>query len=478
MKNINSIHFKILLLLGVVAIMTSSCERDLSDEAVPATFPTTGEIFTDDFIGLGTDFYFPFVGDGAKPDVFSVDATEGFESNASIRIDVPNADDPEGGFAGAAFVIDGVGRNLTNYDALTFYAKASQAVTVGALGFGSEFRAAITDTKLTTNWVKYIIPIPDPSKLTQVKSVFEFSAGGILPAGATPGQGQEVGYSFWIDELKFEKLGTVAQPRPAINGGKDEIINSFTGAVFSVSNLTQTFNLANGSNQTVSATPAYFEFNLSNDTVATITEQGEISVIGDGTVEVTAILGNVEAAGSLTIQSIGSFTFPDAPTQDASNVFSIFSDAYVSSVSAFTPVTFNNQTLQANVSTISGNQIISYNNLTFVGMGWDGSIDVSSYGTLHIDIQVEDSFDPSVGIQIELAESGGNAGGFVINGSRLTTGSWVSIDIPTNGFTNGTGGGGSGNPNLSQIVSIGFVPQQGSSNLISSVLVDNVYFYK
>jgi hypothetical protein len=24
------------------------------------------------------------------------------------------------------------------------------------------------------------------------------------------------GYTFWIDELKYEKLGTVAQPRPAI----------------------------------------------------------------------------------------------------------------------------------------------------------------------------------------------------------------------------------------------------------------------
>ena len=29
------------------------------------------------------------------------------------------------------------------------------------------------------------------------------------------------GYTFWIDELKYEKLGTIAQPRPAIFGGED-----------------------------------------------------------------------------------------------------------------------------------------------------------------------------------------------------------------------------------------------------------------
>jgi hypothetical protein len=43
----------------------------------------------------------------------------------------------------------------------------------------------------------------DASKLTLEKGMF-----GTLK--------DQNGYTFWIDELKYEKLGTVAQPRPAI----------------------------------------------------------------------------------------------------------------------------------------------------------------------------------------------------------------------------------------------------------------------
>ncbi|MDZ7605923.1 MAG: hypothetical protein U5K79_10145 [Cyclobacteriaceae bacterium] len=38
-----------------------------------------------------------------------------------------------------------------------------------------------------------------------------------------------IGYSFWIDELNFEKLGTIAQPRPAIFSGQDESVDTFIG---------------------------------------------------------------------------------------------------------------------------------------------------------------------------------------------------------------------------------------------------------
>jgi hypothetical protein len=31
----------------------------------------------------------------------------------------------------------------------------------------------------------------------------------------------------WIDELKFEKLGTIAQPRPSISNGQDKVETQF-----------------------------------------------------------------------------------------------------------------------------------------------------------------------------------------------------------------------------------------------------------
>jgi hypothetical protein len=108
----------LICLASALVTVPMGCTRELSDDAVLPTFPNTADIFTDNFIGLGSDFYLPF-GD-AKPDVFSVDMTEGFESEASVRIDVPNNTDPSGTYAGAIFRVDGVGRNLTGFDALTF----------------------------------------------------------------------------------------------------------------------------------------------------------------------------------------------------------------------------------------------------------------------------------------------------------------------------------------------------------------------
>jgi hypothetical protein len=100
MKILSKHHIKISLLAAVL-IVQSGCERKKSDDAVLPSFGTTGEIFTDNFVGLGSNFYFPFA--DAKPDVFSVDTKEGFESNASIRIDVPNDTDPGGAYAGGHF---------------------------------------------------------------------------------------------------------------------------------------------------------------------------------------------------------------------------------------------------------------------------------------------------------------------------------------------------------------------------------------
>jgi hypothetical protein len=56
---------------------------------------------------------------------------------------------------------------------------------------------------------KYIIPIPDASKLRAERGLFWYAEG------AENGKG----YTFWIDELKFEKLGTIAQPGPSISNG-------------------------------------------------------------------------------------------------------------------------------------------------------------------------------------------------------------------------------------------------------------------
>jgi hypothetical protein len=471
--------------MGVIFVISSSCERGLSEDVEFATFSKTGEIFTDAPVALGSDFYFPFAPDasnpvGSKLDAFSVDNSESYEGMASIRIDVPNANDPQGNYAGGIFRIDGAGRNLTGFDALTFWAKASQAVTIAQIGFGEDFgenkyRVLKQNLDLTTNWVKYIIPIPDPSKLLEERGMLTYAAAPVGP------EGTGLGYTFWIDELKFEKLGTVAQSRPSIFGGEDRVEETFLNARFNASPLRQTFNLASGRNQTVIPTPFYFDFRSSNTGVATVNELGEVSILGTGTAEITATIAGVRAQGSLNVDVLGEFVNADTPpVRNSGDVISIFSDAYTN-VNNLNFAIFNDANVQVEEVNFGGNQIVEYNNLTFVGLGWQGTVDVSTMTHLHIDVQVSAGTNPILTVELidfgpDNADTGSGSddtgGGFGVLPSDLQEGTWVGIDIPVNAFTRGTGGGFTGSPNLNNIARVVLVSNG------SSIIVDNIYFYK
>ncbi len=386
MKNRKFINLKNTFLLGLLFVVTMSCEREISDQVAFATFSNTAEIFTDSPIGLGSNFYFPYL--GSKLTAFSVDEKESYKGSASIRFDVPNANDHEGTFAGAIFRIDGSGRNLTQYDALTFWAKSSQATTLAEVGFGEDFvenkyQTTLQNISLTTNWVKYIIPIPDASKLIDEKGMFRYAAAGI---GA---QGSEVGYSFWIDELKFEKLGTIAQPRPSILKGEDKEETQFLGSTVSIVDygLTQTFNLESGVNKTVTAAPAYFTFKSSNIEVARVSDAGIVTFVGPGTSKITASLGGVKATGSLTVNVPGGFPVAPVPTLDQNKVISIFSDKYTN-----LPVNYYNgywapyQTTKGDKVTIGNQNVLNYTEFNFVGTQLTTPLDISQMTHFSIDI--------------------------------------------------------------------------------------------
>lgn len=292
MKSRRHINTKVTLVLGIILSLTLGCERETSENVTFATFSNDGRIFIDSF-SPGLE-YLPFA--GSKFEAFTVDTDEVFQGAASMRFDVPNFGDPDGSFAGAIFPNDG--RDLTDFDALTFYAKASVAATINEIGYGdsfgeNRFLVGTSNLRLTTNWRKYIIPIPDPSKLTFERGMFWYAEG--------PEEGN--GYTFWIDELQFEKLGTIAQPNPAILSGEDRVRDLSAGSVITIDGLSQTLNLADGSNVTLATPPSYFNFSSSNATVAHVNDLGVVTVIGSGTAEITATITGVVARGSLTINS-------------------------------------------------------------------------------------------------------------------------------------------------------------------------------
>jgi hypothetical protein len=465
MKSIKQISIRIAL-FGIITFILSNCERNLSDDVEFAKYSSNPQVFIDGFSG-GLE-YRPF--DRSKLDAFTVDSEIKYLGSSSMRFDVPNEGDPSGAFAGAIFP-DYNNRDLTGYDALTFWAKATQSATINEIGFGSDFGenrfiVTLNDMSISTAWTKYVIPIPDPSKLVAEAGMFWYAEG--------PENGN--GYSFWIDELKFERLGTVAQPRPAILFGQDEVTETFIGTTFPLIGLTQTFNLANGVNQTVFAAPAYFTFKSSNVDVARVSEDGIVSVVGKGTAKITAMLAGVSARGSLTIESLGAFVSAPTPTQNPANVISVFSDVYTN-----IPVDFYNgffapfQTTLGGATTIGGDNIIRYTQLNFVATEFKNpTINVSQMTHFHVDIQIPESIDPGDFISIELGDFGPNnvfgggddsSGRVTISSASLTSNTWISLDIPLADF------GLSSRNNLAQIFFI-------SDATISTLLVDNMYFYK
>ena len=195
----------------VALIVFAGCERSVDGLDTPS-LTQNPQVFIDGF-SAGLE-YFPYDDGFAFAQAFTVDNENTFGgTSASMRFDVPNPGNALGTYVGGFFMDENGGRDLTPYNALTFYAKGTLAGKIDQIGFGqgpsSDFQVSIDSLHISTNWQKYVIPIPDASKLTQEE--------GMLYIVETPEDGN--GYTFWIDELQFEYLPGLIAPRPFISNG-------------------------------------------------------------------------------------------------------------------------------------------------------------------------------------------------------------------------------------------------------------------
>lgn len=461
----NYFHLFSRLAFTGLLLFTLSCERELDDLEL-ATFPSNGDVFIDSFVG-GLE-YGAF--GGSDVTAFDVDTDIKYSGTTSMRFSVPDFEDPAGAYAGGAF-ISTVGRDLTGFNTLTFWARASQPANIDVLGFGNdfgagEFVASVNGLAVTTNWQKYYIPIPDPSKLTQERGMFFYSEG--------PENNR--GYTFWIDEVKFENLGTIVPIRAEIFGGADRVENAETGAIYNTDG-TATFNLPEGVDQVISAAPGYFTIISSNESVATVDANGRVNVLSAGEAVISATLGDREVDGSLTITSTGEAVGPPtpAPTPEvpAADVISIYSNAYEN-----IPVDFYNgfwefSTTQSNETQVAGDDIIRYSQLNFVGIQFTSpTVDATDVNRFHVDIWTADGTDLPASFKVLLVDLGpdNSFGGnddssheITITSPTLQTGEWVSIDLPLTDFP-----GLTRRANLAQVVLSGDLP---------NVFMDNMYLY-
>ena len=424
----------------------------------PAPFPAEPEIFYDAF---GPSVQFSAFG-GSKVDALDIEYEEVYRGTAALKFTIPAPSDPSGSYAGGVFFAE-VPRDLTGFDALTFWARASTAATLNTVGLGndntgnSRFPATMNGLPLSTRWTKYAVPIPLPSKLSRETGLFLIAEGSEY----------EVGYDIYFDDVQFERLGTIINPRPAIN---TQTVHGEIGGTLGVGGTQVTFDV-NGEDQTVLASPHYFTFTSSDNSVASVTPTGEISLVGTGTATITAALGSTQASGAVTVTvTEPPREPPPTPMVPADDVISLFSDAYDDAHVD----TWSAEWDQADVADVAimGNAAKKYTNLNYAGIEFTSQpVDASRMTDMHVDLWTN---DPSA-FRIKLVDFGGNGvfGGGDDTEHEITltessvppiqAGAWNVLDIPLSDFAG--------------LVNKGHLAQLIISGASPTVYLDNIYFF-
>ncbi len=137
------------------------------------------------------------------------------------------------------------------------------------------------------------------------------------------------GYTIWFDEVKFEKLGTIAHPRPFILNGQDQTTIATIGQILNIGDIYVLFNMPDGTDERVNVSSSYFTFTSSDESVATVNENGQITILAMGSAKITAAFaGSKTAAGSITVNVEELPVRAPVPTVPAADVISLFSNAY------------------------------------------------------------------------------------------------------------------------------------------------------
>jgi hypothetical protein len=282
------------LMSALFLVINYSCAPD-EDNLQEATFPNIADVFIDGFsAGLQYDAF----GD-SRVTAFDVDTDVVFQGTASMRFDIPNGNDPQGGYAGGIFSVAG-GRDLTSYNVLSFYARASRGETINEIGFGltfqgDVFRTQVNNLQVGTEWQQYFIPIPNGAKLTQ--------ESGMLWYAEAADDGES--YQLWLDDVKYENLNTVLLDSAEILNGVDQVTAASTGNTITINGTSATYNLPTGTLQTITTTAPFFDYTSSNESVATVDEFGVVSVLSDsGSSIISATLSGLEANGSITFMDV------------------------------------------------------------------------------------------------------------------------------------------------------------------------------
>ena len=449
----------------VILIGAAGCQRDINT-LEPVSYPIDAEVFTDQF---GPGVQYQSFGD-SKLDALQIDFVEKYSGSKSMKITVPN-----NGYAYSTYpyaggaLVSTSGRNLSGYNAITLWAKASVEAKI-ILGIGndntgtSQYTAQQTNVAVHTNWTKYILPIPSSARLTQEKGLFFYSAANL----------NGVGYTLWFDDIQFESIGTIVNPRTSIT--TSTVSNLIEGDTLVTDNTVAVTFSINGTDQTVQASSSYLTYTSSADSVATVNSRGVVRAAGAGNAFITAKLGSVPAAGKVTLTNVKAAAGPTVsaptPTVSSDKVISLFSDAYAN-VPVDTWAADWPSRAKVTDRMIGSDNVKKYTTLDYAGILFSKHpVDVSAMTHLHMDIWTQYPTTAAT-FKVKLVDFGDNGvygGGddaeseIAFIAPTLKTGSWMSLDIPLFDF--------------SALTSSGHLGQLVISGDLKTLWMDNVYFYQ
>jgi hypothetical protein len=402
-------------------------------------------VFDDDY-AAGLSFV-PF---GSTANYVSVSSAEAYAGTASFKISLAGSGNYSGGRLELAS-----GINLTTYNVLTFYIKASKSATFNLAGFGNSsggnnFSVSRANIPVNTTWQKVTIPIPDPAKLTSERGLFQFS------------EGQDEGaYDVYVDEIKFENIAGVGSPTASI---PNEVYEGFIGEAVANSTAVSGVSIpVNGTPVTVTIGRRYMDFTAADPSIVTVSAGGSIlTPSAEGSTSVSATLNGSSVPGTITFSVYPATAGPAQPTVTASSVQSLYSNAYTS-----LPVTtWSVNSARATVRDVAlpGNDVKRYFFVGSTGTNYCQvqfpSIDVSSRTHLHIDLYTNTA--TALSIKLVNASSQQFDYNIVANMGGMPLKQWKSFDIPLSVYT------GVGMTNINQILI--------SATAGSTVYVDNVVF--
>jgi hypothetical protein len=319
-------------------------------------------------------------------------------------------------------------------------------------GYGADWTWTVFENE--TNPPLEIISNPDPSGINTSATVAKFTAlqAGNPWAGVESEQGVDLGTFEWDDDNRIVKIH-VWKPVISDVGIKFATETGWAQVELKVSNtltnqweeLTFDFsdyiNPPDPENGTLGQIIIFPDFDLDGR------EQDNIVYFDNITFGEGGVIPSDEPETAA----------PAPPARNPEDVISIFSEAYTN----VADTDFNpdwGQSTMVSIIEIEGNETLKYANFNYQGTDFAEALDVSAMEFLHLDMWTADA----TAVNIFCISPGPEEVAFAL---PITTGQWVSYDIPLSAFDG---------VDLSDLIQFKFDGGDGSPTLY----LDNLYFYK